>query len=181
MKASPSELKRWYNRIWRPDIKYEGSKENKKLDGLYGQTEMCNVCFESKEDLYKFLDYGIDSGIIRNNDVDFVRGDVFDVYVITDYRTVDTCYEYIKEMIADNFPNTMNKWLVCEALNKEFDFYSAGYFISKLRKDGCRGILYHIEDDSTVNNFYECSSKKNYCKNIFIPKGQVEKEEEKNE
>ena len=167
------EVKRWKNRIWHPEINCEEDK-NEMFDKVFQNTsEMKNIYFEEKEDLYLFLDYGIKNDLVRNNDVQFIRGDVFDIYILTDYRYIDDCYRYVKELINDSVPNCRNKYIVCDNLETEFDYSSANYFLSKLKSMGCRGILYHIPKDSTINNFYSCTSKKSICENMVINKNEV--------
>lgn len=164
------ELERWKRRTWHPEWSYEGDEANEIADKILGKAEMVNVCFRSKEDLYKFMDYGIKKGKIRNSELTFIRSDTFRIYIFTDYKYVNDCFDYVKEFISDCVGDCRNKWVVCDSLDTEFDYKSSGYLVSKLKSSGCRGVLYCIGDDSDVNNFYECTYSKNLCQTELVEK-----------
>lgn len=168
MVADEIELKKWKNRIWHPEIECSG-KKNREWEALYDRDSFYTCSFKSLEVLYQFLDYGIRFGKIRNNFVQFIRGDVFDIYISTNYSYIDKAYDRIIEFLSDQASQCKGKWIVCDALNTDFDYQLAGYLCAKLKVYGCRGLLYYFDESSgTVNNFEYCTTGKNICDNVII-------------
>lgn len=176
------QIKTWEDRVWIKGIeppRTENKNENKlsedelildKISRLIINEDWDNIftnnkfkCynFNTKEDIYRVLRYGIERNKIYNSNILFGRVTLFDTYIMTE-GSIKESYSLCKEMLDIISNDFVNKYLVVEDFDTEFDNKIASYFITQLIKNGCKGVIFNC-NKTLPNTLLKCIKSNNIC------------------
>ncbi len=151
-----SEIDKWEKRVWFPDLGKEyDNMDIEEYNIILSKGKFKNIWTSDKDDIYRFVRYGISHGIINNTNVIFVRPSILKAYLILNINQVKA-YEFIDKFLNTSEISYGNKFLVISDLDIEFDDNTCIYLQSELNARGCRGIIYNC-NMKYPNNFKQCT------------------------
>lgn len=164
-KIIEKQIKIWEDRVWLPEVLPEKeTNENGELvlvdkpdfNKIFENQKFSCLFSENKEDIYRFLRYGIEKGKVYNSNILFVRKSIFETYVIPEGNLKES-YRFIDEMLKAISAGTtyQGKWVVCDSLDCDFNDKLAVYFMTQLKMSKALGIIFSC-NKKLPNNLYSC-------------------------
>lgn len=149
------EIEKWDDRVlYDAKFKEDTKAPLEKLDQiLFKSLEKFTIIAANSEALvYKIGRYFVSKGT-KNKEITFIDGRIIDSYI-------GDGPEWKKKDRADEFfetfgENCKNKWVIIPLMHFEISIGLALYFISKFKKIGAIGIIFHAEG---ANNIVEILS-----------------------
>lgn len=157
------QIKIWEERVWYPDVKPEREekdgelvlKKNENYDKIFSSSNFSVIHASETENIYRFLRYGIESGVLYNSNITFSNNGVFEAYIFSDGGLKDS-YDYCNKLIKVLSDSSVEgKYIVCEDLNVDFNDQVACYFISELKKSKAIGLIFS-SNKKIINSLYSC-------------------------
>lgn len=169
------QIKQWVERVWLPDVVPEKTiNENGELvlvekpefDKLFGGEKFSCLYAENKENIYRFLRYGIEKGKVYNSNIIFSRKSLYETFVVPE-GNIKEGYKLIKELLGAISNNYQGKWLVCDDLSCDFNDQLCVYFLTKLKTAKALGIIFSC-NNKLPNNLLSCIESSNVVDVIKI-------------
>lgn len=163
-----TEIRKWEERAFYPNLRFkEKTKADlKKLDEMIKKSNDSFVVIgsSSESSVYKICRYMIEKGFLKNKDLTFEEGRIFEAYI-----DITSRFDYkIRELIDDlciSLKNKVNKkWLVIPYIETEWTPKSAMYFITQIERMNCYGIIFYSPTQLSGNlmqTLFEGSSSRN--------------------
>lgn len=157
------QIKIWEDRVWLPEVTPEKEVnedgelvlvEKPEFNKIFEDSKFECLYSENKENLYRFMRYGIEKGKVYNSNIIFSRKSIFETFVIPEGNLKES-YNLIKEMMNSISPNFQGKWLICDSLDCDFNDKLAVYFITQLKMSKALGLVFSC-NSKLPNNLLSC-------------------------